>query len=78
MQDLKCLSSVAEIGSLGQSFTGVDIPLLMVGKEEESVEKPVLLITGRVHPGETNGSIMLSSFMKFLCFSQEARYLREK
>lgn len=51
LRDLKQISSVAEVGTLGQSFTGVNIPLVMIGKHEEKVQKQVLFITGRVHPG---------------------------
>ena len=39
MQDIKCISSVAEIGSLGHTLTGnssmiigINIPMIMVGK----------------------------------------------
>jgi len=67
---------VADVGVLGQSLTGVDIPILMVGNQDSEKSKPVVVMTGRVHPGESNGSLILSSLMKHLCFSPEARYLR--
>ena len=78
LRDLHQISSVAEVATLGQTFTGVNIPLVMIGKHDERVQKQVLFITGRVHPGESNSSIVLSNFMKYLCFSNEAKYLREK
>ena len=78
LRDVRQISSVAEIGSLGQTLTGVNIPLVVIGKRNEDFSKPVLVVTGRVHPGESNSSIVLSEFMKFYCFSAEARYLREK
>ena len=52
--------------------------MVMVGKHEEGKNKPVLLLTGRVHPGESNSSIILAHLMKFLCHSPEAKFLREK
>jgi murein tripeptide amidase MpaA len=55
---------------------GINIPMVMIGKNEEN--KPVLLITGRIHPGESNSSIILSNLMKYLCHSPEAKFLREK
>jgi len=78
LKDINEISSVAEVATLGQTFTGINIPIVMVGKHEEKVQKQVLFITGRVHPGESNSSLMLASFMKYLCFSSEAKYLREK
>ena len=44
--------------------------MVMVGKYDEKEDKPVMLITGRIHPGESNSSIIVSSFMRYLCFSQ--------
>lgn len=51
LKDIKQISSVAQIATLGQTFTGVNIPLVMIGKNEEKIQKQVLFITGRVHPG---------------------------
>ena len=59
-----------------QSLTGINIPIVLVGKQKEEANKPVVVITGRIHPGETNGSLIVSSFMKYLCFSPETKYLR--
>lgn len=69
MVDLKEISSVAEIGTLGQTLTGINIPMVMIGKHEEECQKQVLMITGRIHPGESNSSHVVSKLMKFLCFS---------
>ena len=38
--------------------------------------RKTVLITGRMHPGEAQGSWMLHSFLEYLC-SEEARGLRE-
>jgi hypothetical protein len=50
-RDIKAISSVAEVGSIGNSLTGVEIPMVMIGKQNDDHYKSVLLITGRVHPG---------------------------
>jgi murein tripeptide amidase MpaA len=76
LRDLKEISSVAEVGVMGQSLTGVDIPIVLIGEHEAEKNKPVLILTGRIHPAESNGSLILSSLMKHLCFSPEAKYIR--
>lgn len=85
LSDLKEVSSIAEVGSLGQTLTGlfyinlgINIPIIMIGQNDEERSKPVIFITGRVHPGESNSSIIIANLMKYLCFSPEAKYLREK
>lgn len=69
LNELKLLPAEAEVGVLGQTLTGVNIPIVMVGRHEEGTCKPVVLVTGRVHPGETNSSVVVSSFLKYLCHS---------
>lgn len=41
----------AEVGVLGQTLTGINIPIVMIGKHEPEVRKQVIVITGRIHPG---------------------------
>lgn len=66
------------VGTLGRSLTGLDIPMIIVGKDEEKGEKPVVICIGRLHPGESNGSHVLSGLINFLCSSNEAEYIRKK
>jgi hypothetical protein len=33
LRDVKEVSEIADVGVLGQSLTGVDIPILMVGRQ---------------------------------------------
>ena len=61
---------------LGQTLTGVNVPVVLLGKHEEGFKKPVILISGRIHPGESNGSLVVNSLMRFIIDSSEAKYLR--
>jgi len=48
---------------LCNSLAGIKIPLLTITEPSESEsllkKRPVIYCTGRIHPGETNGSWML-------------------
>jgi hypothetical protein len=72
-----------QLGSLGKSLTGVDLPYLIVGPvgedgEQKREEIPVLLCIGRLHPGESCASHVMTGLMNFVCTSSEALYIREK
>jgi murein tripeptide amidase MpaA len=55
---------------------GLPLPVLKITDEREPVEnKKVVVVTGRIHPGETNGSIVLAGLLRFLC-SEEGAGLR--
>lgn len=67
--------------TLGRSLTGVDIPILHITNHLNSgiVKKKNILITGRIHPGESNGSHVLKGFMEFICSNcEEAQALRNR
>jgi hypothetical protein len=54
------------ISKLGESLTGVEIPVITIGDVKDvdnSDDKKVVFITGRVHPGESNSSFILSSLI---------------
>lgn len=56
---------------------GIPIHVLKItDSTREDRNKKVIVATGRVHPGETNGSIVMSGLMKYLC-SPEAAELRK-
>jgi hypothetical protein len=56
--------------SLGQSLSGLDIPLLHVTEhgsmKNKEDKKKGIVVTGRVHPGETNGSHMVKGLIEVL------------
>jgi murein tripeptide amidase MpaA len=66
LQDLEQIKEKAEIGVLGQTLTGINIPIVMFGRHDPEVKKQVTIITGRIHPGETNSSLIISNIMKTL------------
>lgn len=71
-------TKVLEVGTNGRSLTGLSIPLLKItdpGIPDKG--KKVKLLVGRIHPGESNGSIVLWGLVQYLC-SKEAAQLRKK
>lgn len=61
---------VVETSMITTSLGGIDVPMLTITdfshtKEEES-RKKVVIITGRVHPGETNASWLVHGIIKFV------------
>jgi len=57
------------------STGGLTIPLLTISNSNAIKNKPVCLIVGRLHPGETQGSWVLDGFLKYIC-SSKGYYLR--
>jgi murein tripeptide amidase MpaA len=58
----------ARIYTLGYSLSGLEIPLLHVTDHGVSGSgKKSVVITGRIHPGESNSSLTLKGFIDFLC-----------
>ena len=51
-----------------KTLSGLPIPVLEVTDEAEpDYNKQVVLVTGRVHPGESNASFMAEGMLDFLC-----------
>lgn len=52
--------------------------MLNGGTDENQIPKKCIIISGRVHPGESNGSHMMQGFLEFLCGeSKQAKTLRQ-
>jgi len=51
LRDLEGIKSHAEVSTLGKTLTGINIPIVMIGKHNPESKKRVVMITGRVHPG---------------------------
>jgi hypothetical protein len=50
-----------------KSLSGLDVPVLEVTDEEVSeYNKKVVLVTGRIHPGESNSSFVADGMLEFL------------
>jgi hypothetical protein len=67
---------------LGKSFGGNYIDMLSVTSKADSPEKlrsrKAIVVSARVHPGETNSSWMMRGFIDFILSSDHhAQYLRE-
>ncbi len=49
---------------------GIDVPMIKITdfahSREQEQQKKIIIITGRVHPGETNGSWVVHGLIKFL------------
>ena len=71
-----------QINKLCSSLGGLEVPLLIIHQEShwqyEEISKKCVVISGRAHPGESNGSHMMEGFLRFLCGeSREALELRK-
>jgi hypothetical protein len=64
------LVKICETSSLSVSLGGIQVPIFTVTDfnhtKKEEARKKVLVITGRVHPGETNGSWIVHGIIQFL------------
>lgn len=49
--------------TLAKSFNNLDIPLLTIGKKDS---ENVIILSARVHPGETVSSFIMEGFLKEL------------
>ncbi len=46
-----------------ESLSGVEIPLITITDKNYENEKNVIVISGRIHPGESNGSWMVQVYL---------------
>lgn len=70
---------ILKIDYLCKSLSGVDVPLLTVSEFPVIIPKRNIVITCRVHPGETHSSWMLEGLMRYLVSSETcARQLRAR
>jgi len=77
---LPTAASIAKRELLCHSLSGLDVPLLVVTDSEVPVEaKASVVVTARVHPGETMGSWMLEGLLRLLVSQEEeAKELRKR
>ena len=72
------LSSVSSSASSGLGLSGLGGGKMKAGRKGGSKVRPVVAITGRVHPGETPASLVVQGFLDFVTSnSEEAIYLRK-
>ncbi|KAL2094064.1 hypothetical protein ACEWY4_011376 [Coilia grayii] len=78
------LSSFCKIRTLCRSLAGNLVPVLTVTSpshrrgEREAAHKPAIVVTARVHPGETNSSWVMKGIIDFLLSdSPDAKLLRD-
>lgn len=63
-------NKICEIKELGKSLGGVSIPLMVITdfkcSKETMLKKKIVLLWGRVHPGETNASWIIHGIIDYL------------
>jgi murein tripeptide amidase MpaA len=56
--------------SLGLSLGGIDVPLLKISNKNDDTEvyddKPIIVVIGRQHPGETHSSFIIHGLVNYL------------
>jgi hypothetical protein len=50
-----------DVSKLTRSLAGLDLPLISVGNGEK-----IVIVVGRVHPGESNSSWVVHGLLKYL------------
>ncbi|XP_069048451.1 cytosolic carboxypeptidase 2 isoform X3 [Lepisosteus oculatus] len=75
-------SQFCKIRMLCRSLAGNLVPVLTVTnpatREQEGVRKPAIVVTARIHPGETNSSWVMKGILDFLLGnSEDAALLRD-
>lgn len=57
--------------SFGTSLGQIDIPIIKISNKNQDSgqfdDKPVIVIIGRQHPGETHSSFIIHGFLNYLC-----------
>ena len=56
-------SEIVKEHTFGRSLTGIDIPILHITDHSSRKKKKNILITGRIHPAESNSSYVLKGFL---------------
>lgn len=73
---------IVESGILTLSLGGVEVPMLTITNFKDKIpiiKKKIVIITGRIHPGETNGSFIVHSLIRWLLSTDKiANELRKR
>jgi cytosolic carboxypeptidase protein 2/3 len=66
LKQLKLLSTgIAKFTNIGSSLGGIDISLIKISNNFSSL-KPIVVLIGRQHPGETHSSFIIHGFINHL------------
>jgi murein tripeptide amidase MpaA len=57
---------IVKFDSFGTSIGGLDIPILKIQNKNKVTDKPIIVLIGRQHPGETHSSFIIQGFLNFL------------
>ena len=68
-----------QVSQLCKSLSGLDVPLItLTNFEMDDENKEYIVISARVHPGETHGSWMMEGFISYLLSNaKSAKFLRD-
>ena len=59
---------------LCKSLGGLKVPMLEIGSKAKAENRKLVVITARVHPGETTGSWMVEGLIKWLISNDESAF----
>ena len=69
---LEELKGKVDRNALCKSLSGLEVPLLTITDVEATGRKEHVIMSARVHPGETHGSWMMEGFLRFLTGNSSA------
>lgn len=79
IEEIEEYDDIVKVEYMCKTLSGVDVPLLTVSNFAKEHYKKYVIISARVHPGETPASWKMEGFIRWITGSStKARFLRDR